>query len=48
MIALSPRNDKGFTAIRNEDRIAVLKQGEMVEQGNQETLLAQGGLYASL
>lgn len=37
-----------LSTIRNVDRILVLKQGELVEQGNHETLLAQGGLYASL
>ncbi|MGD1907892.1 MAG: ABC transporter ATP-binding protein [Leptolyngbyaceae cyanobacterium] len=33
---------------RYVDRILVLKQGVLVEQGNHEELLAQGGLYASL
>jgi ATP-binding cassette subfamily B multidrug efflux pump len=37
-----------LSTIRNVDRILVLKQGELVEQGSHETLLAQGGLYASL
>ncbi|NER80823.1 MAG: ABC transporter ATP-binding protein [Leptolyngbya sp. SIO1D8] len=37
-----------LSTIRNVDRILVLKQGELVEQGNHETLLAQDGLYASL
>ncbi|MBE7381012.1 MAG: ABC transporter ATP-binding protein [Leptolyngbya sp. SIO1E4] len=37
-----------LSTIRNVDRILVLKQGEVVEQGNHETLLAQNGLYASL
>ena len=37
-----------LSTIRNVDRILVLKQGEVIEQGNHETLLAQNGLYASL
>ncbi|MEM9008312.1 MAG: ATP-binding cassette domain-containing protein, partial [Cyanobacteria bacterium P01_F01_bin.86] len=37
-----------LSTIRNVDRILVLKQGELIEQGNHETLLAQNGLYASL
>ncbi len=37
-----------LSTIRNVDRILVLKHGELVESGNHETLLAQGGLYASL
>lgn len=37
-----------LSTIRNVDRILVLKQGELVESGSHETLLAQEGLYASL
>ena len=37
-----------LSTIRNVDRILVLKQGELIEQGNHEMLLAQNGLYASL
>ncbi|WP_008318866.1 ABC transporter ATP-binding protein [Leptolyngbya sp. PCC 6406] len=37
-----------LSTIRNVDRILVLKQGELVEQGSHDHLLAQGGLYASL
>ena len=37
-----------LSTIRNVDRILVLKQGVLVEQGNHDDLLAQGGLYASL
>ncbi|HEY9887547.1 MAG TPA: ABC transporter ATP-binding protein [Candidatus Obscuribacterales bacterium] len=37
-----------LSTIRNVDRILVLKQGELIEQGDHETLLAQDGLYASL
>ncbi|MEO1591416.1 MAG: ABC transporter ATP-binding protein [Cyanobacteria bacterium J06632_22] len=37
-----------LSTIRNVDRILVLKQGHLVEQGNHEELLAHDGLYASL
>jgi ATP-binding cassette, subfamily B, multidrug efflux pump len=37
-----------LSTIRNVDRIFVLKQGTLIESGSHETLLAQGGLYASL
>jgi len=37
-----------LSTIRNVDRILVLKQGQLVETGSHEELLAQGGLYASL
>ena len=37
-----------LSTIRNVDRILVLKQGQLVEQGDHEALLAQDGLYASL
>jgi ATP-binding cassette, subfamily B, multidrug efflux pump len=37
-----------LSTIRGVDRILVLKRGELVESGNHEVLLAQGGLYASL
>ena len=37
-----------LSTIRNVDRILVLKQGQLVEMGTHETLLAQEGLYASL
>ncbi|HEY9645325.1 MAG TPA: ABC transporter ATP-binding protein [Chroococcidiopsis sp.] len=37
-----------LSTIRNVDRILVLKQGQLVESGSHEDLLAQGGLYASL
>ncbi|MEO1208027.1 MAG: ABC transporter ATP-binding protein [Cyanobacteria bacterium J06638_20] len=37
-----------LSTIRNVDRILVLKQGEVVEEGNHELLLAKDGLYASL
>lgn len=37
-----------LSTIRNVDRILVLKQGEVVESGNHDQLIAQQGLYASL
>ena len=37
-----------LSTIRNVDRILVLKRGQLVESGNHEELLKQGGLYASL
>lgn len=37
-----------LSTIRDVDRILVLKQGELVESGNHEELLEQGGLYSSL
>lgn len=37
-----------LSTVRNVDRIFVLKQGELIESGNHEQLLAEKGLYASL
>ena len=37
-----------LSTIRNVDRILVLKQGEIVESGNHDQLIALAGLYASL
>jgi ATP-binding cassette, subfamily B, multidrug efflux pump len=37
-----------LSTIRNVDRILVLKQGQLIEQGSHDQLLAQNGLYASL
>jgi subfamily B ATP-binding cassette protein MsbA len=34
--------------VRNADRILVLSEGEIVQQGSHEALLRQGGLYAHL
>lgn len=37
-----------LSTIRNVDRILVLKQGQLIEQGSHDELLRQNGLYASL
>ncbi|MEA5505218.1 ABC transporter ATP-binding protein [Halotia wernerae UHCC 0503] len=37
-----------LSTIRNVDRIFVLKRGELIEQGNHDELLQQGGMYATL
>jgi len=37
-----------LSTIRSVDRILVLKQGELIESGSHDELLAQNGLYASL
>ncbi len=37
-----------LATIRNADRIIVLQQGRLVEQGNHDALIAHGGLYAQL
>jgi ABC-type multidrug transport system fused ATPase/permease subunit len=34
--------------VRNADRIYVIDQGEIVEQGTHRALLEQGGLYYDL
>lgn len=37
-----------LATIRNADRIVVLQQGQLVENGDHDALIAQGGLYAQL
>jgi ATP-binding cassette subfamily B protein len=37
-----------FSTVRMADRILVLLQGELVEEGSHEQLVARGGLYAEL
>ena len=37
-----------LSTIRNSDLILVMKDGNIIEQGNHDTLLALGGFYAEL
>lgn len=37
-----------LSTIKTADRIIVLKKGEIIEQGNHDSLLAQGGYYSEL
>ncbi len=37
-----------LSTIRSADRIIVLRQGEVIEEGSHDGLLAQGGHYAEL
>ena len=37
-----------LSTIRDADLILVMKDGDIIEQGNHETLIAQNGFYAEL
>ncbi|MCU0466753.1 MAG: ABC transporter ATP-binding protein/permease [Anaerolineae bacterium] len=37
-----------LSTVKNADRIIVLRKGEIIEQGNHDALLSQGGYYAEL
>jgi subfamily B ATP-binding cassette protein MsbA len=37
-----------LSTIQHADEIIVLQKGEIVERGNHETLIKQGGLYSHL
>ena len=37
-----------LSTIRNTDLILVMKDGNIIEQGNHETLMEQGGFYSRL
>ncbi len=37
-----------LSTVRSADRIIVMRQGQIIEEGSHETLLAQGGHYAEL
>ncbi|MDH5439920.1 MAG: ABC transporter ATP-binding protein, partial [Candidatus Bathyarchaeota archaeon] len=37
-----------LSTVRNADRIIVLDQGRIVEEGNHQQLMKQGGLYRRL
>lgn len=37
-----------LSTIKNADLILVMKDGDVIESGNHETLMAQGGFYCNL
>ena len=37
-----------LATVRNADRIIVLQQGQLIEQGDHSSLMQRGGLYARL
>ena len=37
-----------LSTVRQADRIIVIDKGRIIEQGNHESLIKQGGLYAKL
>ena len=37
-----------LSTIRNADLILVMKDGDIIEQGSHDQLMAQGGFYADL
>ena len=53
MVCLTPHRTSFVIAhrlstIKNADLILVLKDGDIIEQGTHEQLLAEGGFYADL